>query len=60
MPQKFEDIFEKYAGDDKQGITLREIWTYMKGQRLYADPVGWGAAGFECESFSISCLVEEE
>ncbi|PBP28437.1 caleosin domain containing protein [Diplocarpon rosae] len=47
VPQKFEDIFSKYAGGDKQGITLNEVFDYMKGQRLFADPVGWGAAAFE-------------
>ncbi|CZR63923.1 related to calcium-binding protein caleosin [Phialocephala subalpina] len=38
MPQKFEDIFTKYAGGDKKGITLREVFTYMKGQRLMIHP----------------------
>ncbi|KAJ5040456.1 uncharacterized protein L3040_006112 [Drepanopeziza brunnea f. sp. 'multigermtubi'] len=47
VPQKFEDIFAKYASGDKQGITLKEVFDYMKGQRLYADPAGWGAAAFE-------------
>ncbi|KAL2065614.1 hypothetical protein VTL71DRAFT_3284 [Oculimacula yallundae] len=47
VPQKFEDIFAKYAGGDKMGITKGEVWNYMKGQRLYADPAGWGAAAFE-------------
>ncbi|KAE8442095.1 hypothetical protein EG329_003853 [Mollisiaceae sp. DMI_Dod_QoI] len=47
VPQKFEDIFAKYAGGDKKGITLREVFTYMKGQRLVMDPFGWGAAVFE-------------
>tara|TARA_R110002060_G_scaffold37691_4_gene48847 strand:+ start:990 stop:1559 length:570 start_codon:yes stop_codon:yes gene_type:complete len=55
VPQKFEDIFAKYAGGDKKGITMGEVWTYMKGQRLYGDPIGWGAAGFECE-YSISSI----
>ena len=49
MPQKFEDIFAKYAGGDKQGITLGEVFNYMKGQRLVLDPFGWGGAFFECE-----------
>lgn len=49
MPQKFEDIFAKYAGGDKQGITLGEVFNYMKGQRLVLDPFGWGGAFFECK-----------
>jgi peroxygenase len=49
VPQKFEDIFAKYAGGDKKGITLREIFNYMKGQRLVFDPFGWFGALFECE-----------
>jgi len=47
VPQKFEDIFSKYASGDKQGITLREVFNYMKGQRLVMDPFGWGGALFE-------------
>jgi peroxygenase len=49
VPQKFEDIFAKYASGDKQGITLPEVFNYMKGQRLVLDPIGWGGAFFECE-----------
>lgn len=52
VPQKFEDIFAKYASGDKQGITLREIFNYMKGQRLVMDPFGWGGAFFECKPIS--------
>ncbi|KAI9739865.1 MAG: hypothetical protein M1818_004921 [Claussenomyces sp. TS43310] len=47
VPQKFEDIFAKYASGDKQGITIGEIWLYMKGQRVIMDPIGWGGAFFE-------------
>jgi len=47
VPQKFEDIFAKYASGDKQGITLGEVFKYMKGQRLALDPFGWGGAFFE-------------
>ncbi|KAB8290428.1 hypothetical protein EYC80_010860 [Monilinia laxa] len=47
IPQKFEDIFSKYAGGDKQGITKGETWEYLKGQRGIMDPVGWGGASFE-------------
>ncbi|RKF84031.1 putative peroxygenase 3 [Golovinomyces cichoracearum] len=46
-PQKFEDIFAKYASGDKKGITLVEIFRYMKGQRVVLDPFGWFAALFE-------------
>lgn len=49
VPQKFEDIFSKYASGDKQGITLPEVFNYMKGQRVVLDPFGWGGAFFECE-----------
>lgn len=54
IPQKFEDIFAKYASGNKQGITFPEVWRYMKGQRVIMDPVGWGGAFFECE-----CGVKE-
>ncbi|PMD46498.1 Caleosin-domain-containing protein [Hyaloscypha variabilis F] len=47
VPQKFEDIFSKYASGDKQGITLGEVFNYLKGQRVVFDPFGWGGAFFE-------------
>ena len=53
IPQKFEDIFAKYASGDKQGITLGETWMYMKGQRVIMDPTGWGGAFFECKLESV-------
>ncbi|CAD6498819.1 BgTH12-04477 [Blumeria graminis f. sp. triticale] len=46
-PQKFEDIFAKYATGDKQGITFGQIIQYIRGQRVVADPFGWFAAVFE-------------
>lgn len=49
IPQKFEEIFSKYATGDKQSISIRETMDYMKGQRLISDPIGWGGAAFECE-----------
>jgi hypothetical protein len=48
IPQKFEDIFSKYA-DGKNYLTLWDISRLMKGQRCIADPIGWGAQFFECE-----------
>ena len=50
IPQKFEEIFEKYATGDKQSISLAETCHYMKGQRVISDIIGWGGAAFECES----------
>lgn len=47
VPQKFEEIFEKYATGDKQSISKREIMHYMKGQWDLADPIGWGGSIFE-------------
>ncbi|KAL3426113.1 hypothetical protein PVAG01_02904 [Phlyctema vagabunda] len=47
IPQKFEDIFAKYASGDKQGITGKEIIRYIQGQAVIMDPIGWGAAAFE-------------
>jgi peroxygenase len=52
LPQKFEDIFAKYAGTDGKGkdaITFWEILNMMKGQRVIMDPIGWFGAFFECE-----------
>jgi hypothetical protein len=51
IPQKFEDIFAKYAGGDKKGITIWEVGGYLREQRVILDPVGWGGAFFECECF---------
>lgn len=39
MPQKFEDIFAKYASCDKQSLTFNEMLNYMQGQRLVLDPL---------------------
>ncbi|KAJ9138345.1 Caleosin domain-containing protein [Pleurostoma richardsiae] len=47
IPQKFEDMFAKYAREDKDSLTLSDIWALHKGQRLIADPIGWGGAFFE-------------
>ncbi|RDW77674.1 caleosin-containing protein [Coleophoma cylindrospora] len=47
IPQKFEDIFAKYASGDKQSISGQEILNYLSGQRVYMDPFGWFAASFE-------------
>jgi hypothetical protein len=58
IPQKFEDIFTKYAesgGNENDGITLREVFNLMKGQRLVFDIFGWGGAAFECR-FTVFCL----
>jgi peroxygenase len=46
VPQKFEDIFAKYA-NGRDYITIWEVWNAMKGQRCIADPIGWGGAFFE-------------
>lgn len=49
VPQKFEEIFLKYAvGDkDRQSISKREVMHYMKGQWDIMDPIGWGGSIFE-------------
>ncbi|TLS21451.1 uncharacterized protein PpBr36_10311 [Pyricularia pennisetigena] len=46
VPQKFEDIFSKYArGQDS--LTWRDVLKVLHGQRLIADPIGWFGAMFE-------------
>lgn len=47
IPQKFEDMFSKY-GEGRDYLTLWDLSKLMKGQRLIADPIGWGGAFFEC------------
>lgn len=49
MPQKFEDMFSKYA-DGKESIDIRQLWHLLKGQRMLLDPIGWFAVFFECKS----------
>lgn len=48
VPQKFEDMFAKYA-DGGDTIDLWQVGKLLSGQRLVADPIGWGGAFFECE-----------
>jgi peroxygenase len=48
VPQKFEDIFTKYA-EGRDYLTVWDVSNMMKGQRCIADPIGWGGAFFECE-----------
>lgn len=43
-------MFAKYAGE-KDGMTIRDVGRLLKGQRLIADPIGWGGAFFECKLF---------
>lgn len=47
MPQKFEEIFAKYASGDKQSLSKMDIVNYMKGQWDILDPIGWGGSLFE-------------
>ncbi|KAI3573787.1 Caleosin [Fusarium oxysporum f. sp. albedinis] len=46
IPQKFEDMFEKYA-KGRDYLTIWDVSALMKGQRMIADPIGWGGALFE-------------
>jgi peroxygenase len=46
VPQKFEDVFAKYAGG-REYLTLSDVARVWSGQRVLADPVGWGGAVFE-------------
>lgn len=47
MPQRFEDIFAKYA-EGRDYLTVRDIANVMQGQRVIMDPIGWFGAFFEC------------
>ncbi|BFZ63833.1 hypothetical protein YB2330_004967 [Saitoella coloradoensis] len=47
-PQQFEDIFAKYANPATPNkLSIREVFSMIKGQRVVLDPFGWGAAIFE-------------
>lgn len=47
-PQKFEDMFSKYA-QGRDYMTIWDLVSLTKGQRLIMDPIGWGGALFECK-----------
>lgn len=57
IPQKFEDIFAKYA-EGKDYITAGDLVRLHKGQRLIMDPVGWGGNVFECKIHETTLLVK--
>lgn len=46
VPQKFEEIFIKYAGG-RDWITIGEIASMIRGQRNVGDVIGWGGMVFE-------------
>ncbi|OBZ67139.1 TFIIH basal transcription factor complex p47 subunit [Grifola frondosa] len=58
IPQKFEDFFSKYGGD-KDGVTKRDIWNGLKGQRVIMDPIGWFGAFFEWAATYIMLWPED-
>lgn len=58
IPQKFEDIFSKYA-PIKEGLTKEDIWDLLAGQRVLLDPVGWFGAFFEWLSIYILLWPED-
>ncbi|KAJ3311401.1 hypothetical protein HDU93_005127, partial [Gonapodya sp. JEL0774] len=47
VPQKFEEIFSKYATTDPSGLYPKDLWRMVRGQRNVGDFVGWGGATFE-------------
>ncbi|KAK8080345.1 Caleosin related protein-domain-containing protein [Apiospora hydei] len=46
VPQKFEDIFAKYA-EGRDYLTVWDIANVLQGQRVIMDPIGWFGAFFE-------------
>jgi hypothetical protein len=47
VPQNFEDMFSKWDVTHSGSLSAGELWRMIKGNRLAADPFGWGAAIFE-------------
>ncbi|KAF9425289.1 hypothetical protein BGZ94_007675 [Podila epigama] len=41
VPQRFEDIFSKYAPPGQDGLTLDDVFVMLRGQRVIMDPIGW-------------------
>jgi peroxygenase len=58
VPQKFEDIFAKYA-DGRDYLTLSDVARVVKGQRVILDPVGAGGAVFEWAATYILLWPED-
>ncbi|KAK5988349.1 putative peroxygenase 3 [Cladobotryum mycophilum] len=58
VPQRFEDMFSKYA-EGRDYVTLEDVWRLLKGQRLIADPIGWGAGIFEWAATYIMLWPED-
>ncbi|KAK9350930.1 Caleosin related protein-domain-containing protein [Lipomyces doorenjongii] len=56
VPQNFENLFAKYAKEDKSrsSLTLSELFLLMHGQRSVLDPFGWCASILE---FSTTWLL---
>lgn len=47
QPSQFNSIFAKYAATPDDGLTVREMFSLISGQRVAMDPFGWFAAIFE-------------
>ncbi|KAF1945719.1 caleosin domain-containing protein [Clathrospora elynae] len=58
LPQKFEDIFSKYA-EGRDYLTLEDVKKLLSGQRCLIDPVGWGGAMFEWTATYILLWPED-
>ncbi|KAL7899333.1 Caleosin related domain-containing protein [Trichoderma sp. TUCIM 5745] len=58
VPQKFEDMFSKYA-DDRDYVTLKDIWNLQQGQRVLFDPFGWAAVFLEWAAIYILLWPED-
>jgi hypothetical protein len=43
IPQLFENLFAKWDKDNDGALTLRELFSMMKGHRCAADPFGVSA-----------------
>ncbi|KAK9386696.1 Caleosin related protein-domain-containing protein [Lipomyces mesembrius] len=60
VPQNFENLFAKYAKEDKSrsSLTLSELFLLMHGQRSVLDPFGWFASIFEF--FTTWLLIQKD
>ncbi|KAL2109604.1 hypothetical protein VUR80DRAFT_2278 [Thermomyces stellatus] len=47
VPQPFEDLFAKWDYDNDGALDFRQFFELIRGNRVAADPFGWGAAFFE-------------
>jgi peroxygenase len=58
VPQKFEEIFSKYA-NGRDYVTVQDVVNMIQGQRNVSDIIGWGGMVFEWTATWIMLWPED-